>query len=236
MTTKAIPPLTYGALGAASRVHVLSDGIHVTDEANTERIHLGQLADEVYGLLIRNGRLGAGTNTTIDDFGLKVTDGAAVERVRVGNIGGSDYGLKVTNAGSVVIIDGTSDMFRIAATGTISLTTADNTVADSTSVTLPGLGALSSTPAHQSFISNVNTVDGVQLNPLFLDPAAPAWVAGVSGGATTNRAEVFNVYARIATNLNGSNQCVVSLRQTVLNRGASFTGYGRYYVLQQVAL
>ena len=93
------------------------------------RVHLGKLdAFGIigYGLLVKTGILGTGTNTTIDDNGLAVSL-SGIERVRVGALGGGDYGLKVVNAGSTVIIDGTSNMFKIAASGTLSLTGCDGT-------------------------------------------------------------------------------------------------------------
>lgn len=53
--------------------------------------------------------------------GVSVTDDALQERVRLGRLPSGDYGLRVVSSdGSTVIIDGTSDMFRIAATGTLN--------------------------------------------------------------------------------------------------------------------
>ena len=68
-----------------------------------------------------SGQLGGASNTYVTSDGVSVTDGANV-RVELGATG-ADYGLRVTSSdGATVIIDGTSNMFKIAATGTQSLT------------------------------------------------------------------------------------------------------------------
>lgn len=120
------------------------------------RAHLGKLTAysgiaNDYGLLVKRGMVGEGTQTTIDDNGLAVTSGG-VERVRVGAIGGGDYGLKVVNAGATVIIDGTSNMFKIAATGTLTPPDISAGPAEtSTNVTLST--GLTSTPAYLGFLN-----------------------------------------------------------------------------------
>jgi hypothetical protein len=86
--TKGAPTLVYGQLGGNSRVHVASDGVHVTDEAGTDRVHIGRIGESVNA-----------EGTITGEYGLRV----------------------VSSDGSTVIIDGTSDMYRIAATGTFTL-------------------------------------------------------------------------------------------------------------------
>src|SRR5438309_2562414 len=86
-----------------------------------------------------------------DDVGLEVTDGTNV-RAQLGllPLPGNPYGLRVISSdGSTVIIDATSDVFKISASGTTSTTAAAHN-SNATDVTLPGLGTFSATPAHMS--------------------------------------------------------------------------------------
>ncbi|HEX8977907.1 MAG TPA: hypothetical protein VF781_15485 [Solirubrobacteraceae bacterium] len=56
-----------------------------------------------------------------DDVGVEVTDGTNV-RVQLGILPSGTYGLRVISAdGTSVIIDGTSDIWKVGATGTLSI-------------------------------------------------------------------------------------------------------------------
>jgi hypothetical protein len=95
-----------------SNIDVDSDGLHVADDEEVERVHLGQISSGRYGLRVSDGGLGDGSNTTVDADGVRVEDSSGAERVRLGKLGGSgDFGLRVNNPGGTVIIDGNSDMF-----------------------------------------------------------------------------------------------------------------------------
>jgi hypothetical protein len=95
-----------------------------------------------------------------DDVGLEITDGS-VSRVQLGLLptgGAGTYGLRVvTAAGAFVIIDGTSDIFKIGATGTVTIVSGP---ANGTNVTgfldniSPGIGSWPSNfPANNWFTS-----------------------------------------------------------------------------------
>ena len=78
---------------------------------------------------------------------ITVKDALANERVRLGALVGGDYGLRVTSAdGATVIIDGTSNMFKIVATGTqtVAFPAAGNGASAET--TLSGLGSYATPP------------------------------------------------------------------------------------------
>ena len=217
-----------GVLGNAVNTIIDDDGLTVND--GTERVRLGKLATGVYGLLIRNGRLGTGTNTTIDDSGLKVTDGS-VERVRVGALGGGDYGLKVTNSGSTVVIDGTSNMFKIVATGTVSITgcaAAADTSCDVTGTTDLATG-LTTVPAHVGFLEWV-TGESSSLPFTF----AATGASGIIGYSTDK--------IRLDTKVVSTNQTRVTSRYTVYgpegvaNDRTANTYTLRYHVLKEAGL
>lgn len=67
------------------------------------------------------GRLGGQSRTYVEEGGVRVEDDAGVERVKLGKITSTTYGLRVNNPAGSVIIDGSSDMFRITAAGTLAL-------------------------------------------------------------------------------------------------------------------
>lgn len=177
----------------------------------------------------------------ITDRGLEVGDGTN-SRVQLGDISAakdkSSYGLKVVSSdGSTVIIDGTSDMFKISASGTLSkaTNTGDNSVIAET--TLAGLGALAAPPAHVSYLglSNVGTNSGRGTLGTYIALNAIGWVAGSSGGSPTNPAVTPTIIGEMHTYLNGSSNVVLQLRATNANAGAQ-TVYCTYYVLQEADL
>jgi hypothetical protein len=204
------------ATDGTATVKIDSDGITITD---------GKLSveDASGNSIISGGVVKALTNdgaeVVIDGSGITVTDGA----------------ITVENPTGTVIIDGTSNMFKIQATGTFSQTVADNTDLATTSVTLSGLGALATTPAHIGYIAGSNTTGAQQANG-FAQKDASDFVSSTSGGSVNQNRVVATVAARIATSLNGSNEAVVESRMTTAGVGASTTWFMRYYVLKEAAL
>lgn len=181
------------------------------------------------------GQLGAESRTYVLRDGIHVGDTAGNDRVHLGQLPSGDYGLEVTNPGGTVIIDGTSNMFKIQATGTFSHTVADNTDLATTTVTLSGLGALPTTPAHLGYIAGANTVGAKQANAYAQNDASD-FVANTSGGATNQARVMATIVMRLATYLNGSNEAVVESRMSTAGVGASTTWFARYYVLKEAAL
>jgi hypothetical protein len=94
---------------------------------------------------IGEGRMGGGLISSPDiGRGISVADSVGTERVRLGQITApsednptGDYGLKVVSSdGATVVIDGTSNMFKIAASGTLAITPPAAGAATQASVTL----------------------------------------------------------------------------------------------------
>lgn len=161
--------------------------------------------------------LNDGATVTVDENGLTVIEGA----------------ITVTNAGETVIIDGTSNMFKIQASGTTSVTQAANTVGTS-AVTLTALGPLAASPGHLGFISDTEAAT----DPRALGSAesnTTGFVAATSGGAVTLRTVVTLWRAWSYTLLNGSSVPVITL--ALFNAStSSVTTFLRYYILKEAAL
>ena len=157
-------------------------------------------------------------------------------RVQMGKLPSGDYGLRVVSSdGTTVIIDGTSDMFRISANGTITNTVGTGAPGSNwTNVTLTGLGALATTPAHLSFVSTSNASSSDRLVGRLIGWETGCWVAATSGGATTTSRAVVYTTMEVYTYLDGSSNCVVEFGG--YNFISSATWYCKYYVLAQVAL
>lgn len=159
----------------------------------------------------------------IDSSGVTITNGKLV----------------VSNASSTVIIDGTSNMFKISASGTLTNVGTANQQTGS-SVTLTALGALSTTPAHLCFLnmgsSSPTVSSSMQSNPApVMAGVGLSWVAGSSGGAVTTSSGSIQWYGQAWTVLDGSSQCVVNF--TVDNyKAVAHPSWCRYYVLQEAAL
>lgn len=132
--------------------------------------------------------------------------------------------ITVTNAGATVIIDGTSNMFKIAATGTTSNTIAaggGGVQSNWTDVTVTG--PFTSTPAHLSYIATTTGNAAPRtLGRLFTHSA----LAGPSIGIAT--------VMDVSTLLSGSN-CLVRFGGHNA-QGSSQTWYCKYYILKEAAL
>jgi hypothetical protein len=187
------------------------------------------------------GQLGGGSNAYVDGQGIHVTDGTNV-RVSVGDISaggdGSSFGLKVVSQdGVTVIIDGTSLMFKVASSGTQSAGGAGGAehVSDTT---LTGLGTMSITPAHQSYVSDTSGNTGYKAGPtdLYGWDNAPVYVATSSGGSPTSKAMGILSVMRSNTFLNGSSYPVIELVFDAYGEGGSYTVYQKFYVLHEAAM
>ncbi len=216
--------LVYGQLGGQSQVYVDPDGVKVTNGTD-DRIELGRLSDGTYGLRVRTGKLGSGTQTVVDDNGVAVTTGG-VERVRLGALGGGDYGLKVVNAGTTVIIDGSSNMFKIAATGTFSVTGCDGSaVACTASNSVTIATGLSVVPAHTVFMEYV-TGRSVALPRL-------TTIESPSVGDFGSIVDSYRAFTEVV--LTNQTKVTVEWLAYNVNRAAvSFTF--RYYIFQEVGI
>jgi hypothetical protein len=170
---------------------------------------------------IGSGR-GTGVITPSTSAGIVVSDANAVDRVLLGDLGNNDYGLKVTSSdGSTVIIDGTSDMFRIVASGTLTATFNAAPSAHISTVTLSSLGSFSTQPVVLWVVGTDNTSTaqrsiGIQLS--------------VNGAAGT-----IAFFAEGYSSLSAG-QLAVAVQATSNTVNPGTTAAGRYYVLVQVAI
>jgi len=230
-------PLVYGQLGGQSQVYVDPDGVKVTNGTD-DRIELGRLSDGTYGLRVRTGRLGSGTQTVVDDDGVAVTTGG-VERVRLGALGGGDYGLRVVSSnGSTVIIDGTSNVFKIFASGTQTITGPN------------GNNASAALTDHE--VSTLTTYSGTGLTiaPAMMYFRDRWWDQSVAGEASpamlfprfnlssdevtyTDSGRVIDLYA-CTTKMNGSNVEFRGKWISRLNRSTNSLPF-RHYLLKEAA-
>lgn len=173
-----------------------------------------------------------------DDIGLEVTDGSN-SRVQLGLLPTGTYGLRVVTAGgTTVIIDGTSDMFKIAATGTTSVTAAAWTTGapqfGQTTVSLPGAGSFTATPAFLDFHSTTNDATSYKLAGVALDAGSTVYAASASAGSPTTAELRLDYSVWGATILSGGTVSYVVSANNVL--GSSETAYRRYYILLEAAM
>ena len=181
----------------------------------------------------------AGTYIT-DDVGVEITDGSNV-RAQLGKLGTNSFGLKVISSdGSTVIVDGTSDMFKIAAQGTISVTTSAVNTRAATAVSITALGTQSSTLAHQCFVGVSGGANHLSFsnNGVILGTAGAGgggWVANVLNGATNLQCLVTSTAVQFYGDIDGSSHMRITLEAWTCGSGLS-TYAGRYYVLTEVAV
>ncbi len=168
--------------------------------------------------------------------GIEVSDANSHRRVTLGNIPGGDWGLQVWSAdGSTVIIDGTSDMFRISTTGTLSLTTADGTDNNNT-LDISALGTQTTTPTALFWTADSTGVAAGQHSAIFA-AYARYFAATSSGGAVTQKFTAMTYWANPIVRLtNDANNYVRIVLNGNNNSGASVTFTMRYYVLAQTAI
>jgi hypothetical protein len=152
--------------------------------------------------------LGAASgNVVIDHAGVAITNGK----------------LTVTNPGSVVIIDGTSDMFRILASGGLSVAFPAAPGSASSTVSLTGLGeGYTVAPACLLMTSFNNTY----LNPRTM---------GYYNGTTAAGAVTYQSYLRESLSSSPGHP-VISLVAISNTTDPGATSYGYYAAFDQVAI
>lgn len=193
------------------------------------------------GLTVTGGAI-----TSVDDGGHVTMDGAngitindgTHDRAILGAIGGGDYGLKViSNDGSTVIIDGTSDVFRIAYSGTQSIAVADGGSGTFVNTTVTAYGTLATTPAYLGYTSQDNTSIANRFLSVFIyNATVNAYTASTSGGAVNQR--TIGIQTMLATNhihLSASNYPIVTTSGWNFS-GSSQTMYTRFYILEETAI
>lgn len=148
----------------------------------------------------------------------------------------------VRNAGAQVIIDGSSRMFRIAASGTIAVTVgvwsgAGAQTTNQTSVQLPGLGTQTTIPAHLSFISSSVAInDHRVIGSLFTRYVVPIFGSSTAGAATNSPMIGSESYAIMRTYVDASNFAVINIVTENASLSTSKTYQGYYHILKEEAL
>jgi hypothetical protein len=153
---------------------------------------------------------------------ISIEDDAGIVRVLLGDISAagddSSFGLQVVSSdGTTVIIDGTSDMFKIAATGTLSTPAA----------TGPGFSR-----------AQVDLATGLTYNPMGIAyvgvSLSQPCLAMVWDSAT---GLISDTYELLDLQVVSGNQTRVRVQTTTSRTGAGFLDYTyRYYVLQETAV
>lgn len=169
------------------------------------------------------------------------SDGEPTVRIDADGVTITDGALTVENTGGTVIIDGSSNMFKIQASGSTSLTVPASVGGafreDLTTVTLTGLGAHSTIPAFLAYISSSLSATDYRLigaTGTWL-VANAGWVANSSGGAV-NRATVATMTdVIVGCSLDGSSFPKITLASYSVY-SISVTFYAYYHVLKEAAL
>ena len=155
------------------------------------------------------------------------------ERVRLGRLDNGDYGLMVTSPdGSTIIIDGTSNMFKIMASGSLSGTKSDGSDGTVAEITLTGLGPQTAAP---SFLTWIATGTGATQNRVIgsnFSERTELWAAPTSGGAVNQDFIAFREYTRVRLHLTSDN--LIEIQLVIDNQsGGDITRYSRYYIMQE---
>lgn len=138
-----------------------------------------------------------------------------------------------SDTGSTVIIDGTSNMFKIQASGTISVT-ASASALNTNTVTLTGLGTVTIAPSHLCHISGASASTSPKYGSTYLANISEGFAAATSGGSVNQRTNIVDVIGFMSTVITSS-QVVVEI--VLFNEsGSSVTIYGKYYVLKEAAV
>lgn len=169
---------------------------------------------------------------------LQISDATGVVRVQLGALPSGGYGLRVTSAdGVTVIIDGTSDVFKILASGGTSVLVTAGASATFTDTSLPGLGTWSVIPICVGVVSRSNALTGNrrQLGRDF--NASSGFVAGVSGGSPTFKVVTSGTETSLGSWIDGAtNYAVIEIGASNPGFGSDVTWYGKWYLLAEAAL
>jgi hypothetical protein len=164
-------------------------------------------------------------------------EGLMAERVRVGKLPSGDYGLRVVSAdGATVIIDGTSNMFKISATGTLTITLAAGDMTNSAEITLYGLGVHTIAPAFTAYASTGTAATEKRRFASFFDAkGVVTYTALTSGGSPTSVSTVgdSNVYGE--TRLDSAGVAVFQIEGS-RSAASDLTFYYSFYIFQEGAL
>ncbi len=162
-----------------------------------------------------------------------VSDALGNIRVVLGNIGTPqkpDYGLQVVGpGGQTTIIDGTSDMFKIIATGTATVAVPNVSGTNDTVVVLTALGSAFTTPPMAAF----SMTDDVGSS---LNQRGPGFYAQFNSAAPANDYMVTTVRSFVFLTGAPPNTVSVDLQGRATIAGLGSTAAHRYYILVEVGI
>ena len=124
-------------------------------------------------------------------------------------------------------------MFKIAATGTLTISSLGDYSTGNANTTLTGLGTYATLPAMIGHIGSSGISSRFVGAFSLANPAS--WVAGTSGGSPTYQAITFDEWGHIVTSLSSS-YCRVDLAAYNYSGLGSTSYYGRYYVLKEAGI
>lgn len=193
--------------------------------AHLIRHEIAHLYLEIRGML--SGPVHEALADTFADGGMPALEGAF-------GLGDSPPALSPGNASSTVIIDGQSNMFKIAATGTASVAVTADGTRYASAVSFPALGALGATPAHQCYVgAGGGAVHlGYSANGVFL---GPAFTAGSNYGNNVMQFLATTTNVSFYCDLDGSSYARVTIEGAIYGSGGQ-TFAGRYYILKEAAI
>jgi hypothetical protein len=185
-------------VASAITTEKLDAGAITTDKLAAGAVTTAELNASAVIALVTN----AGATVVIDASGIAVTGGA----------------ITVTNPGSVVIIDGTSNMFKIAATGTQQTTQVSGAGRSIGSTTLTALSGQSTSLALVAMVGAFNTASD-QRGTSYVDTMPATHMITSSSGLTGS--PVDDPFVSV---INDN------------NTGSSKTAYQRYYLMKEAAI
>jgi hypothetical protein len=179
------------------------------------------VVDDVSAERTAGGVANSDGNVLINAAGIVVTNGK----------------ITVTNPGSTVVIDGTSNMFKIAATGTLDTGSVADDSSGSATVDLASLAPRTSSLAMLAMIGTGTAASDARRTAPYLDGVGVGFVAATSGGAVTSKRAIQSGRTEAASSLVGAGTDTPRVTISFVNRtGAAVTRYLRYYLLQETAI
>ena len=141
----------------------------------------------------------------------------------------------VSNDGTTVIIDGSSNMFKIVATGTFTQSALTNTTASAT-LTFGGLGLpASDAPAFVAFVTEgLTPASNANRNSGYFANTQTGFVASTSGGSPTQRMKYINYSCEVHSNANASVPTIVMAIENPSAITVDF--YVRVHILKETAV
>jgi hypothetical protein len=162
------------------------------------------------------GNLGGESNVYVASEGVQVTDTDDRIRVYLGKLPSGGYGLQVVNGADVTIIDGTSDIFSIVASGTTNSVSFSNPANPGSTVTVTVATGFTFQPVHHVWVQAAQA------------HATPIQVLDNSGTAL----DWFRAYVdAVAPDATSINVAVASSRPSGTTNAYTFA----WYILRQIA-